>query len=1535
MPEGCPPIRIIDGNFSQPLKIHAKGGYISPYAQNRLSSKTRVKAAMSSRRHHNGPRSRRRSAPGDRSSGMMAPLARLLLRVLFAMPRRLAQPRLAQSGFILPTVVLLLLVVSLTVGSITLRTFTRTTQAIGDRQQQVIANAASPAIDRAKAKIEYLFSQDERLPSGVPGEDQLFAMMANDDTVVPVSEARFGGNLTQPYLFDGDGGETPLEISNASTVDNAWQFPADSDGDGVDDTLIAYSILFLTPTTDAELSDQTIDLDDGSGALKDRAENLEVRSGPLSTASATGICSAASSSPVQEGWFSSANSTTVTKNFQVNAIAIPGTFNNGDFEPDPLGTVATLEFQQDRQINQGNKWGAWFRNDLEVFPGPEFRWNGAMHTEGNLIFGESTEPTSFNAFLLSSTGSCLNTSAADSEITMGELVTTQEREDNGGEEFIGQVISGRVVDETTNTNDRSSIHVFNDGAPISGRNNAQVRLAAQNDSVAQNLDVADLALDPIRLLAEDVSAYRNPNVDARAIRNEAQWPLIPQAGDAPPDNNPIIDERISNESEPLPRVGDSYRADNRYGPQPQYDEIQVEGTRALGLDIAPGDQTALTDLGDAVDSTEIGLDGYWERRARNQGMRIIMGPRLELGDPYGWDGDEEPLYPFETCTPANLGCHTARQRRTLIDNLGAVQATAIYRAGAASDDGDVPQVCLATTVHPGTAQTLRNSATFESLELPDAGGSPTLLVDFFTGRGTNGWEFPFPLAPAEIPGAILDGEPLGIALRNLTQFAGDPLGGAPSFAPTQDNDVHPYPLMAMWGDFSKQRRILELLDGLTPYDSLSPADKTSLHTAICTIGMLAYNVNYLTQFDITAGYTAELGILNTKLSEIAAAPDEPNDGDAAELFVDALEARLEDGDPDLNPTILALARLITNKEQVNRDRSLGFAAGTGPDYVCSIPSATYPNIAAQLCADNGPRYPILRALFPPGDAIAGIPETANETRDDAVLDAYIANANAAVTYRPIAPPVSPDPLNNFLATDLVDFQPRANPTNGWVTPISLTTEPEDSPNSNEKSLVSYVDINSGNPPVTHRVPFKDAAFFDGRERMSIRALDIDLELLRDNDFVLNEPWLPLSSIVFAFREDAVREDAIVRPAIAGPCASFADFTPANCQTDAEGDAIAESRDPSLLNNGFSMKAVDFIADPDRRPYGFRLFNGTTLKRGVATEGAGLSFISDNSAYIKGTFNVHRPTDSGDVTNTLQEFTTILDDDWGNFYDRESENLDPDFARPNTDDWRPAEVLADAVTILSAQFCDGSIEDTFTTAGQNTGGARLDNAALADYGCDGSPDNRTSYLNQQRPQNGTPTWQRQSAAADGSAINEGSPIVIDRNGNPIETDGTANGTAYSNNFFNNLEDHAHSRAASQTVNLSIISGIVPSRQDQPYGGLHNFPRLTEDWGDVALTMSGTFFQLNFSTAATAPYDQEVWERGEQPTNDQDRFPYYDPPQRLWGYDVAFQYVQAPPIASRFASSSPERSEFYSEPTIDDPYIAQLCRSAAPDAGFCPN
>ncbi|MGB3767831.1 MAG: hypothetical protein WA947_14840, partial [Phormidesmis sp.] len=71
-----------------------------------------------------------------------------LLRSLFLINK---PTRAGESGFVLPTTVLLLLVMTLTVGALSFRTVSRTQSVFLAREQKTIDNVAAPAVDRAKA----------------------------------------------------------------------------------------------------------------------------------------------------------------------------------------------------------------------------------------------------------------------------------------------------------------------------------------------------------------------------------------------------------------------------------------------------------------------------------------------------------------------------------------------------------------------------------------------------------------------------------------------------------------------------------------------------------------------------------------------------------------------------------------------------------------------------------------------------------------------------------------------------------------------------------------------------------------------------------------------------------------------------------------------------------------------------------------------------------------------------------------------------------------------------------------------------------------------------------------------------------------------------------------------------------------------------------------------------------------------------------------------------------------------------------------
>ena len=1538
-----------------------------------------------------------------------------VLKTLFLLGRHSVMGR--AGGFVLPTTILLLLVVSLSVGAISYRSFSRTNDTIADRQQRVVYNTATPAIDRAKAKLEYMFNRerDSRLPSGIPPELSLYEMMANS---TPGNQRLLPGGQ-DPYTFPADptgtyGAEERIDLNGDGDIDNAWRYRADTDGDGTDDAWVAYSLIFRTPANFQDLNDQT------RPALETRSNALQIRNGPLSNSSqANPACATNTGTQPEAGWFpDQANTSMVRKNFQVSVYVLPDERNR---------TVSTLEFQQDREYSRGNKWGAWFRNDLEIFPGPEFNWNGAMHTEGSLVVGNNA----YNAYLISSPASCLYTRQA-SEVTVGDLDDTDPNTD-GNQPFQGQAMSGKIG--TDRFENQNRFHVYREGeAPLIGNNNA-ILFNRDRDSVANNgPSPSDYSLDPVFLFTQDRSKPRNvPNDDASVYR-EARW-------NREQDNIFLREGRIYNQSEDTPFVDDSYRADNRFGPNPRVKGVPIPG---LGIpidgDLATADGSLVVTEADLIrtealtgdaNAANVGLDGYWERRADAEGVKIVVGQRLELGNPVGWGGilnargwppepnasgitqvadisDLEPLRPWNTCTGGNANrCHEARQRRTLRDNLAAVQSMAVYHF---EDATDLPTACMALTVHPGTPETLARAATFQNLNVGNWGNIgteyPLVISNFFTGTGTNGWEFEAPARNAFNPGT-----PMMRALANLANFAGDPNGGSPSFPPVQDNTVHPYPSMAMWGDFSILRRILNSDGGgiadadFNGYDDLSPADQATLHTAACTLGMLAYNVDYMLKFDYTANANTrnDMQLLANRILQLygvgaqsalgaggyglPAVPAGAPGGKPTTVDDNANNYQFDNRRETFTPDnmiyglklwrhqtaganrpefdrLIALAEIVSTREQIIRDLRRGFSSGPSPQPGCFDPSnptnsSPFYGLAGTeplggLCTAY-PKYPILYALFPGRDRSdrAGGTDNANlrDARDRAAgtnYRAYIQNVNNAnIVYREMAYDTSFVDLTND--SDISEVVLRPLPRADWSLPNANVGNGNNPTHPIEvrikeclTGLCDSVDPRtaSGVSPdagTLVRVPFKDSALMNGREMMSVRVLDIDLELLKDSTYRGNF-WMPVNGndtggVVYAFREDAVSEGAIIRPRSGGSWAACGNNTALqnnqNCRMRAGGDTYLSTDPPLNADNSISPKPVDYAPDPDRRPHGFRLRKGAVLMRPNRAQ-SGLTFISDNPVYIQGDFNLHQT--NGGVR--LEEFRELLNENFNNFYNRTQ--LNENFSRPDTDLWRPSEVLADAITTLPDNFCDGSIEEGFLTAGNNGNAGNT----TAKYNCAGN-NSVTSYLNQNRPRTLPPArnettmpstvrgqrWMREVP------MDLTSPIKVTNNANPVQVadnywvvQNREYGLTNRETYYDFSDGKSLIVGDEVRQNAIVVSGLVPSRPNQSYGGLHNFPRFITTWPRQFLT--GSFIQLSFSRYATSPFDQSAWEPGAVPPN-AEQIRYYSPPNRRWGYDVGLQYAPAGPLASRFISAENTRNEFYSEPPADDPYMLTLCR-AIPDS-----
>ena len=219
---------------------------------------------------------------------------------------------------------------------------------------------------------------------------------------------------------------------------------------------------------------------------------------------------------------------------------------------------------------------------------------------------------------------------------------------------------------------------------------------------------ANMSLDPVILFTTDQNQARSGNQFNAGVRN-GEWK----------ERDVVKAGRILNSSVEPPSIDDTYRADDRYGPEPRYNDpindVRIdpffnESGAPTGRKV--GDRITSTDSNqdrltnnNLTDVQKLGLDGYWERRAWAEGLRVIVGQRLELGNAYGWGGaSSDPLYPPDTSVTTS---HEQRQWKSLRDNLAAVQSTAIYHHKATTSR-NFPVACLATTAHPGTRTTITN-----------------------------------------------------------------------------------------------------------------------------------------------------------------------------------------------------------------------------------------------------------------------------------------------------------------------------------------------------------------------------------------------------------------------------------------------------------------------------------------------------------------------------------------------------------------------------------------------------------------------------------------------------------------------------------------------------------------------------------------------------------------------------------------------------------------------------------------------------------
>ncbi|MFM6341959.1 MAG: hormogonium polysaccharide biosynthesis protein HpsA, partial [Dolichospermum sp.] len=282
--------------------------------------------------------------------------------------------KLSNTGFVLPTVLMVSLVVVLLTTAIMARSFNRRENANNVRVNDSVVNIATPAIDRGKAKISKLL-QDKTLSKTTPTDDELYNALVNN-----IDKYTFGDETKLTLSLQG---KPPLQLQTA------WRFPVDTDSNGKFDSYTLYGIYFKTPPVS-------------------RARNaLEARNIPVVKGKLNANCGSTDTIVVgNTGWVRQDNE--IKKAFFVyTAIARitnpPNTTNyevyNGDI---PSSLAGSVEYQQDRVQTPTNNNAVVYDDDLEL--NSDTNLNGGVFTNSNLLAAGSV--SNLRLYQVSSKESC-------------------------------------------------------------------------------------------------------------------------------------------------------------------------------------------------------------------------------------------------------------------------------------------------------------------------------------------------------------------------------------------------------------------------------------------------------------------------------------------------------------------------------------------------------------------------------------------------------------------------------------------------------------------------------------------------------------------------------------------------------------------------------------------------------------------------------------------------------------------------------------------------------------------------------------------------------------------------------------------------------------------------------------------------------------------------------------------------------------------------------------------------------------------------
>jgi hypothetical protein len=1173
-----------------------------------------------------------------------------------AMGRR---ARLPVAGFVLPTVTMVLLVVILLTVAITLRSFDRANTARNVRVNQQVLAAATPALDRAKAKIQFLLREDPQRPTSTPSDAELYRIMSFDGKNSGSTEPdlyTFGDEerLILRADLDGDGNPDPthdpkgslvIGVKDNEAINTAWRYAVDTNNNGSVDTYTLYGIYFRTPQRAAD-----------TGDFVRARKPLEARTPPMSL---TGLlrpeCAAAAGTSASlvgnSGWYKLDGR--LKKSFFVYTVNVPITENppaGGEiFKGTP--SISALEYQQDQSRIPLSNNAVVYKDDLDISPAVPLNLNGRIVTNGNLLVSSLSGDKGIKLHLVSSQNSCFYDQENSKIVVAGNVVNGNA--DNGTPRPVevhlfkknGQDTS-KVIDTTNQSvkNTNNSFQVLYNTKAYANR----IALLVASQIALDPNDDRNTNSDPI-----SVKQATRPGGQTRKQALEAYFEE--RTRKVPFAEAPLGDTGVgtynSASNRPIVGSGDTLRPIEAW-------ILPTTGTATAGTIDGTG-RTELALVANGLKATNPLPPPEDENLL---GDRVVAGNNLPA---QRWDGSkfigsEQTVDNGQTKWDG--GDQTARTRSpqvTPLPDVGAIDRNGYWERAA----GEIPKTAVDGI---GGLRVVTSAGVYERVNsflppplwdnpttpAPAVEGSPTYddpATTSITEAFPIVWPDSMPMSPVLGWQRVYNNgtaDSVATAANNwATNPLPDPDANTPTALPAKENPT--------WGN---------TIDPLTP--KYAKGDLRMRATAVY-------------HYAKGGGYDGSLATPNYDNVRPIACISSYYDPSTA------VTARNIDTLPDVSGLLPSGAIPTTSRSKAVGSNN-GVVYPPPADQTLSEPAAVPVN---GLLGGTSPTALQRQAnyVFPDGrfangplrEALLKAPDARN-LADKAAIDSTVCALQilAAPAIHAQVEGIKHGAIQevaflNAREVKAIERDDLSTPVDETFT-LSSPFAPSPRPANSQAAWLK------GN----YNLALED------REPLEIRATQLNIETLRTIPIThsttgpTREWLLPSSGIVFASRDDALPDRSD--------------------RTSLSTDALRPGIDETISS---IVSRTDSLLDPTRKPNGIVLVKGDKLFRGPApvtqsvtdvVKEKGLTLVSNLPVYTKGNFNLH----ANSALPEIEEFDTPLDKPdpptnnpgWGNFYTRAAA-LNKSFACRNGDPrlscggdfWRQANVLADSVTILSQNY----------------------------------------------------------------------------------------------------------------------------------------------------------------------------------------------------------------------------------------------------------